>query len=164
MVNWHRQIGFDLAEKYLFPYIESNTKDYSSLFKKGASNIVHNQAFNMENEYFARKGYKTKKAQKDIHKQSIVINSDKMLPYIQSKLIKERKVVKYQKNGKEVIRNNVRWSKEESEMLNKAIENNGNISEISISMSKRLGRSKSSTYQKLRKIEISNGTWIFRKV
>lgn len=155
-----------LSEKYLLPYIESKTKDYPSLFKKGASNIVHNQSFNMLNEYFARKGYKTKNPKKDIHKQSMVLNSDKMLPYIQSKLIKEKKVIKYQLNGKEIIRNNVKWSNQENEILRSAIENNKNqsISEVSATMSKRLGRSKASIYQKLRNLEISNGKWIFRKV
>ena len=135
-----------LSEKYLLPYIESNTKDYQSLFKKGASNIVHNQAFNMENEYFARKGYKSKKAKKDIHKQSIVINSDKMLPFIQSKLIEERKVIKYQRNGKEIIRNNVKWTKAEAEQASSLKAQGLSINQIS----KRLGRSYISVYKKIK--------------
>lgn len=135
-----------LSEKYLLPYIESNTKDYQSLFKKGASNIVHNQAFNMENEYFARKGYKSKKAKKDIHKQSIVINSDKMLPFIQSKLIEERKVIKYQRNGKEIIRNNVKWTKAEAEQASNLKAQGLSINQIS----KRLGRSYISVYKKIK--------------
>lgn len=135
-----------LSEKYLLPYIESNTKDYQSLFKKGASNIVHNQAFNMENEYFARKGYKSKKAKKDIHKQSIVINSDKMLPFIQRKLIEERKVIKYQRNGKEIIRNNVKWTKAEAEQASNLKAQGLSINQIS----KRLGRSYISVYKKIK--------------
>ena len=135
-----------LSEKYLLPYIESNTKDYQSLFKKGASNIVHNQAFNMENEYFARKGYKSKKAKKDIHKQSIVINSDKMLPFIQRKLIEERKVIKYQRNGKEIIRNNVKWTKAEAEQASSLKAQGLSINQIS----KRLGRSYISVYKKIK--------------
>ena len=139
-----------LSEKYLLPYIESNTKDYQSLFKKGASNIVHNQAFNMENEYFARKGYKSKKAKKDIHKQSIVINSDKMLPFIQSKLIEERKVIKYQRNGKEIIRNNVKWTKAEAEQASSLKAQGLSINQIS----KRLGRSYISVYKKIKEISV----------
>ena len=135
-----------LSAKYLLPYIESNTKDYQSLFKKGASNIVHNQAFNMENEYFARKGYKSKKAKKDIHKQSIVINSDKMLPFIQRKLIEERKVIKYQRNGKEIIRNNVKWTKAEAEQASNLKAQGLSINQIS----KRLGRSYISVYKKIK--------------
>ena len=61
-----------LSEKYLYPYVVSNTKNYPSLFKDGvASNILHNQTFNMENEYFARKGYKTQKAKKDLSNPSL---------------------------------------------------------------------------------------------
>ena len=135
-----------LSEKDLLPYIESNTKDYQSLFKKGASNIVHNQAFNTENEYFARKGYKSKKAKKDIHKQSIVINSDKMLPFIQRKLIEERKVIKYQRNGKEIIRNNVKWTKAEAEQASSLKAQGLSINQIS----KRLGRSYISVYKKIK--------------
>ena len=135
-----------LSEKYLLSYIESNTKDYQSLFKKGASNIVHNQAFNMENEYFARKGYKSKKAKKDIHKQSIVINSDKMLPFIQSKLIEEKKVIKYQRNEKEIIRNNVKWTKAEAEQASSLKAQGLSINQIS----KRLGRSYISVYKKIK--------------
>ena len=125
----------------------SNTKDYPSLFKEGiARNILHNQTFNMENEYFARKGYKTQKAKKDIHRQSIVINSDKMLPYIQSKLITDRKVIKYQRSGKEIVRNNVKWEKEESEQASRL-----KLQGFSIkSISKRLGRSYISVYIKLK--------------
>jgi hypothetical protein len=135
-----------LSEKYLLPYIESNTKDYSSLFKKGASNIVHNQAFNMENEYFARRGYKTDKAKKDIHKQSIVLNSEKMLPYIQTKLIKDKKVIKYVRQEKEVFRNNIKWTEEEAEQASSLKAQGLNINQIS----KRLGRSYISVYKKLK--------------
>ena len=134
-----------LAGKYLYPYIVSNNKEYSSLFKSGtAENIIHNQAFNMENEYFAKLQHVSKK---DIHKQGIVVNSAKMLPYIQTKLMQEGRIVKYSRNGKEIIRNNVEWSEGEiSEAENLKAQG------VSIkSIAKRLGRSYASTYQKLRK-------------
>ena len=139
-----------IAEKYVYPYLISDTKDYAELLKDGTGrNILHNEVFNMENGYFAKRGYKSKHPQKDIHKQGIVINSDKMLPYIQARLIQEGKVIKYSRQGKGVVRNNVKWTDEEVTEAKNLKAHGINIKSIA----KRLGRSYVSTYQKLRRIK-----------
>lgn len=139
----------ELAQKFVLPEVERSTKDYQQYFKKGISeNQLHNLVFNMQNDYRKRKGYKTKRPQKDIHKLGIVKNASKMLPYIQSKLLQEGKVIEFQREGKNIVRNNVKWTAEEIEIARNS-ENQGlSIKQIA----KRLGRSYASTYQKLKKV------------
>ena len=139
-----------IAEKYIYPYLISDTKDYAEVLKEGTGrNILHNEVFNMENEYFAKRGYKSQHSQKDIHKQGIVLNSDKMLPYIQARLIQEGKVIKYSRQGKEVVRNNVKWNEEEITEAKNFKAQGFSIKTIA----KRLGRSYTSTYQKMRRMK-----------
>jgi hypothetical protein len=69
-----------------------------------------------------------------------------MLPFIQRKLIEERKVIKYQRNGKEIIRNNVKWTKAEAEQASNLKAQGLSINQIS----KRLGRSYISVYKKIK--------------
>ena len=139
----------ELAQKFVLPEVERSTKDYQQYFKKGeGENKLHNLVFNMQNDYRKRKGYKTKNPQKDIHKLGIVKNASKMLPYIQTKLLQEGKVVEFQRDGKNVVRNNVKWSAEEIEIAQHSKNQGLNTKQIA----KRLGRSYASTYQKLKKV------------
>ncbi len=139
----------DLYEKFIEPEVERSTKDYQIYFKKGVGeNQLHNLVFNMQNDYRKRKGYKTKRPQKDIHKLGIVKNSNKMLPYVQAKLIQDKKVIKYQYKKKEIIRNNVKWTNEEIKTAFTLKEQGMPIKSIA----KRLGRSYASIINKLKKV------------
>ena len=135
----------ELANKYVYPFIQNN-KDFSDLFNDNSKNAVHNIAFNMTKEYYDIHGYKTKWAKKDLRQQGIVKNASKMIPALQMKLLQDRKVIKFQKkNGKEVIRSNVKWT--EAEIVQaKELKNQGtSISAIA----KILGRGYSSVYIKI---------------
>ena len=133
-----------LAEKYVYPYIQDN-KSYSDLFSSNSKNQAHNIAFNMTKEYYDKHGYKTKSAKKDLRQQGIVKHADKMLLALQRKLLEERKVIKFQRNGKEIIRNNIKWT--EAEIVKATeLKNQG----LSISaIAKALGRSYSAVYVKM---------------
>jgi DNA-binding NarL/FixJ family response regulator len=62
--------------------------------------------------------------------------------------LQEGKVIEFQREGKNIIRNNVKWTTEEIEIARNS-ENQGlSIKQIA----KRLGRSYASTYQKLKKV------------
>lgn len=152
----------ELSVKYSFPYIERNTKDYSVYFKAGEQEL-HNQMFNMQLEYFRKRGYhdkdKHRTPKKDIHALGIVKHSDKMLPFIQARLMKEGKVIKYQRQGKEVVRNNVKWSDTEISQIRNLVKSKADIRNVA----GMLGRSRTSVYNKWRADEIKRGIWVFRK-
>ncbi len=98
----------ELSEKYLLDYIDNNVRNYNEYFGKDAKTNIHNAAFNMlnQNNYI-------KKRHTNVRRQGMVKHADKMLPYLQKKLIDEHKIIKYQVNGKEVIRSNVEWTPNE---------------------------------------------------
>ena len=133
-----------LAEKYVYQYIHDK-KDYSDLFNINSKNQAHNIAFNMTKEYYDKHGYKTKGAKKDLRQQGIVKHADKMIPALQKKLLEEGKVIKFQRKGKEVVRNNVKWTEIEKA---EAIKLKGQGMSIS-AIAKALGRSYSSVYIKV---------------
>jgi hypothetical protein len=133
-----------LAHTYLYPYIQ-NSKNFLDLFNNNSKNQAHNMAFNMMKEYYDKHGYKTENAKKDLRQQGIVKNSDKMIPALQMKLLREGKVIRFQRNGKEIVRNNIKWTKEE---IAQAKDLKGQGLRIS-AIAKRLGRSYSSVYIKI---------------
>ncbi|MHB1764740.1 MAG: hypothetical protein ACYCS1_04275 [Gammaproteobacteria bacterium] len=102
-----------LSEKYLMPYIDGYTKDYNEYFGIDAKKNIHNTAFNM----LQNNAYIQKRKKINLRRQGMVIHSDKMLPFIQKKLLEQHKVVKYTIDGKEVYRNNVPWTADEEATL-----------------------------------------------
>ena len=95
------------------------------------------------------------KTHKDFRKFGIVVHSDKMLEHIQAVLLKQGNVIQYQRKGKTITRNNTKWTDTEITQLKNLHSNKISIKTIA----RRLGRSKNSTYQKLRNTEIKEGTW-----
>ena len=137
----------ELAERYALPYIEGRTKDYSLFFKEGiGKNLIHNEMFNMLMDYYAKRGYhdKRNRAKRDIHKLGMVKHADKMLPFVQTRLLREGKVIEYTRMGKKTVRNNVKWSNEEVEQLKNLLAEGRKPKQIAGI----LGRSRASIYTK----------------
>jgi len=89
----------------------------------------------------------------DINRYAAVMHANDMLEAIQNRLIEEKKVVKYsitRKDGtvKEIVRNNIRYSKEELESLRTGIANRQSYKTIA----KNLGRTKDSVRRKYQKL------------
>lgn len=135
-----------LADKYLYPYITDNYKDYTDLFGRQDKNIIHNDAFNMLIDNYKEKQRKSKKPI-DYRRYGIVKHSQEMLPYIQEKLIDEGKVIKYYIGGKEIVRNNNKWTKEEKIQF-KNLRDEGRSAK---SISKVMGRSRGSIQTRINK-------------
>ena len=142
-----------LADRYLIPYINKVDKNQARLFTD-SNNEVHNLAFNMlmANVPYLKKDGKT---HKDFRRFGIVVHADKMLEHIQATLLKQGTVIQYQRNGKQITRNNLKWTDTEITQLRNLHNNKVSIRGIA----RRLGRSKNSAYQKLRNIGIKEGTW-----
>jgi len=146
-------------EKFYDDFIEGQ-KEFSQYFGEDGKRNNKNRIFNItlakQNKRLAqseltRTGKVRKRA--DINRYAAVMHANDMLEAIQNRLIEEKKVVKYsitRKDGtvKEIVRNNIRYSKEELESLRTGIANRQSYKTIA----KNLGRTKDSVRRKYQKL------------
>jgi hypothetical protein len=130
-----------IAEKYVAPDLENNTKDLGRYFGPNAKNNLHNDVFN---------SLKDKRKKGDLHRYALVKNYSKLLPGIQKRLIADKKIIQYQHNGKTIYRNNVPWSNEETQRLREL----SSMKQSNETIAKTLGRSKKSVIRKRQHLKI----------
>jgi len=125
----------EIAEDYVAQDIESMTKDYSKYFGSDAKNQMHNDITRI---------LQLKHKKGDLHKYSIVQHYNDLLKGVQKRLIEDRKVIVYNRNGKEIYRAKpIKWNDVELQQL-REVKSRKEIRDIA----KRLGRSNKSVYDK----------------